>query len=187
MDPGDAGYDADNLYRNSLAEYWLPDVDEWYKAAYYDPDTETYFEYPTGSNTEPTSVPGGTGEGTAVFGQDFGTGPADVDNAGGPSPYGVMGLGGNVWEWEETATDLLNDSTTENRAYRGGSWSNSVGDLRPTTRLSEDPSVGVFLTGLRVAGAVPVATIPEPSTFLAMWLLGGFAMLIRKRRRVAVT
>src|SRR5688500_11126616 len=34
---GDAGYNPDNLYRNSLAQYFLPNVDEWYKAAYYDP------------------------------------------------------------------------------------------------------------------------------------------------------
>jgi hypothetical protein len=27
-----------------------------------------------------------------------------VDKAGGLSPYGVMGLGGNVWEWEEVSS-----------------------------------------------------------------------------------
>jgi hypothetical protein len=32
---GDAGYDSNNLYRNSLARYFLPSVHEWYKAAYY--------------------------------------------------------------------------------------------------------------------------------------------------------
>jgi len=31
---GDAGYNPNNLYRNSLARYFLPSVDEWYKAAY---------------------------------------------------------------------------------------------------------------------------------------------------------
>ena len=35
--PSDAGYNPNNLYRNSLAHYFLPSVDEWYKAAYYDP------------------------------------------------------------------------------------------------------------------------------------------------------
>ena len=33
---GDAGYNPNNLYRNSLATYFLPSMDEWYKAAYYD-------------------------------------------------------------------------------------------------------------------------------------------------------
>ncbi len=36
-EPADLGYDANNLYRNKLAKYFLPSVDEWYKAAYYDP------------------------------------------------------------------------------------------------------------------------------------------------------
>ena len=27
----DAGYNANNMFRNSLAKYWLPSTDEWYK------------------------------------------------------------------------------------------------------------------------------------------------------------
>ena len=40
----------------------------------------------------------------------FATGPADITLAGGLSPYGTMGQGGNVYEWEETDFDLVNDS-----------------------------------------------------------------------------
>jgi hypothetical protein len=58
---GDAGYDPNNLYRNSLARYVLPSVDEWYKAAYYDAMSGVYYDYPTGSNTAPTPVASGTG------------------------------------------------------------------------------------------------------------------------------
>jgi len=43
---GDAGYNPDNLYRNSQARYFLPSTDEWYKAAYYNADTGTYGDYP---------------------------------------------------------------------------------------------------------------------------------------------
>jgi len=64
--PGDAGYDLTNLYRNSLATYFLPSMDEWYKAAFYDP-SGVYFDYATGSNTEPTAVASGTTAGTAVW------------------------------------------------------------------------------------------------------------------------
>ena len=32
---GDAGYDVNNPYRNSLAKYVLPSYNEWYKAAYF--------------------------------------------------------------------------------------------------------------------------------------------------------
>ena len=33
----DAGYNPANLYRNWLAKYFLPSLNEWHKAAYYDP------------------------------------------------------------------------------------------------------------------------------------------------------
>ena len=40
--------------------------------------------------------------------------------AGGLSPYGTDGQGGNVWEWEETEYDLVNDSSSSIRGIRGG-------------------------------------------------------------------
>ncbi len=42
-DSGDTGYDATNALRNTLANYVLPSMDEWHKAAYYDPNTGAYF------------------------------------------------------------------------------------------------------------------------------------------------
>ena len=109
---GDTGYNPNNLYRNSEAYYFLPSVDEWYKAAYYDPNgnggSGVYFSYPTGSDTVPTPVASGTAANTAVYGQSFFKVPADITQAGGLSPYGTMGQGGNVMEWEETDLDLVN-------------------------------------------------------------------------------
>ena len=60
--PGPPGYDPNNKYRSSLAHYFLPSSDEWYKAAYYDPDADPdeneeqdeYWIYPTRSDTAPT-------------------------------------------------------------------------------------------------------------------------------------
>ena len=39
-DASDAGYDEANLFRNNQAHYFLPSTDEWYKAAFYDPDAD---------------------------------------------------------------------------------------------------------------------------------------------------
>ena len=86
--PSDPGYVPGSMFRNSLAKYVLPSVDEWYKAAYYDPTTGVYNLYPTGSNTAPTPVASGTAQGTAVYRQ---IAPADITQAGGFSPYGTMG------------------------------------------------------------------------------------------------
>jgi len=129
--PGDAGYDPNNLYRNRHARYFLPSADEWYKAAYYDPTASLYYRYPTGSSATPTPVASGTAPGTAVY-HFAATEPADIMLAGGLSPYGTMAQGGNVWEWEETDLDLVNDSTTSERGISGGYWGNISGALSST-------------------------------------------------------
>ncbi|MCG8448092.1 MAG: SUMF1/EgtB/PvdO family nonheme iron enzyme, partial [Pirellulales bacterium] len=118
----DAGYNPNNLYRNTLATYFLPSMDEWYKAAYYDPSSGVYYNHQMGSNALPIPVASGTAAGTAVYNQLVG--PADITQAGGLSPYSTMGQGGNVWEWEETDGDLVNDSISNSgiRGRRGGSW-----------------------------------------------------------------
>lgn len=187
--PGDAGYNALNPYRNSMAKYVLPDYNEWYKAAYYDPNSGLYYDFPTGSNTAPTAVASGTASGTAVYNQNFYAAvPADVDQAGGLSPYGVMGLGGNVYEWEETSFDLLNSSGSSNRAYRGGNF-NIVGSasMRSTNRLFYDyPGAEYYYdVGFRVASVTPSSpppTVPEP-TSMAIFGLGALGMAYRARRK----
>jgi hypothetical protein len=42
------------------------------------------------------------------YGGQFG--PADVDQPGGLTPYGGVGLGGIVCEWEESSFDLANST-----------------------------------------------------------------------------
>ena len=132
----DAGYDASNPYRNSNAHYFLPSENEWYKAAFYSGSGTTYFDYATGSDVIPTPVASGTGAGTAVYSGGGATAPADITQAGGLSPYGTMGQDGNVWEWNESAFTAPNDSSSENRAVRGGLWGNSESSLRASLRLS---------------------------------------------------
>ena len=133
--PGDAGYNANNLFRNSNAKFWLPSTNEWYKAAYGNLDG-TWNNYPTGSNSAPTKVSSGTAANTAVYGglSAGQYGPADITSAGGFSPYGTMAQAGNVFEWTETAYDLINNSFDEYREVRGGSYNSpSTVDLDANT------------------------------------------------------
>lgn len=157
--PIDPGYDPNNLFRNRLAAYFLPSVDEWYKAAYYDPTSGTYFDYPTASNNLPTAVSSGTSAGTAVYQQSFATGPADVTSAGGLSAYGTMAQGGNVTEWEETEFDLVNDMPNSDRGRRGGAWNNVGVALQSPDRgwfsTSWPSPLSLGTTGFRVASIVP--------------------------------
>jgi formylglycine-generating enzyme len=179
---GEAGYDVNNKYRNSLAKYFLPSYNEWYKAAYYNPTNSTYYDYATGSNTAPTAVASGTTAGTAVYGQSFGQGPADVDQAGGLSPYGVMGLGGNVFEWEENSFDLANSSGSSPRGFRGGDWDSLSSDLSSSRRDNGNPSSGYLRLGFRVASLPSsAAAVPEPS-MMVIGTLFGLGGLMAKRR-----
>ncbi|MCX7389381.1 MAG: SUMF1/EgtB/PvdO family nonheme iron enzyme [Planctomycetales bacterium] len=84
-----------------------------------------------------------------------------VTQAGGLSPYGIMGLGGNVWECEETSNDLNESSSSSVRGVRGGNWSNYYSaDLSSSARLNffvpADEHIGL---GFRVASGTRV---PSP-------------------------
>lgn len=157
--PGEVGYDPANPYRNSLAKYVIPSNDEWYKAAFYDPRREGYFDYPTGRNSTPAPVASGTEPNTAVFNQN--SGPADVDQAGGLSPYGTMGQGGNAWEWQETAYDGSNNTAGEIRQFRGGSYQPAASELQKFARDGYTIWGGGSTWGLRVAAVEPaLVTLP---------------------------
>lgn len=167
---------GENLFRHKDAVYFLPSTDEWYKAAYYDPTSGVYYDYTTGSNAPPNAVASGTTAGSAVYLQ---SGPADITQAGGLSPYGTMGQGGNVYEWEETDIDLVNDSGSSLRGYRGGYWGNNVSFLSSSSvRPGYAPSSGDnILLGFRVA-----STVPEPSSLL-LGAIGSCGLLMRRRRQ----
>ena len=115
--PTDPGYNANNLYRNRLARYFLPSVDEWHKAAYYDPVAGHYYDYPTGSDSVPDGIDFvGDTEFDAVFDDGgFNPDPHDIVNVGITSPYGTFAQGGNVSEWQETAFDRGNASPNAQR------------------------------------------------------------------------
>jgi hypothetical protein len=162
--PTDSGYNANNQYRNSLAKYFLPNVDEWYKAAYGSP-SGTWYDYPNGRDLPPSPVTSGTTQGTAVY--MFATGPADITQAGGLSPWGTMAQGFNVSEWGE-----------EN-IYRGGSWGYQGDDSDPAACFEIgfwDATNGLNELGFRVA------MIPEPSS-LSLLALGGVVVALGRRKR----
>jgi formylglycine-generating enzyme required for sulfatase activity len=175
-------YDASNPFRSLRANYVLPSMDEWYKAAHYDPNTTLYYNYPTGSNMAPAAVAGSTSAGTAVYSQSFAQGPADVNNAGGLSPFGVMGLGGNVWEWTETEFDLVNDSVSSLRGSRGGSWISSISfGLSSSDQSIGNPANEFDTFGFRVA-SLDFTAVPEPSSMLGAVSLGLVGLMYRRPR-----
>ncbi len=157
--------------------YFIPTENEWYKAAYYDPDKPGgagYWDYPTKHDSP--NVPDGidfAGDTAfdAVFNQGYDQGqPNSVDNAGVLSAYGTMGQGGNVWEWNETAIGSY-------RGLRGGLWLLNSGHLLASYRHGGIvPTYESSYLGFRVA------SVPEPAS---IWLMlgGGLAGLYWWKRR----
>lgn len=173
---------GENLYRHKDSFYFLPSESEWFKAAYYNPAGSNYFLYPTGSNTAPVAVvSGSTNAGTAVYTNSFAYAgpPADVDNAGGLSPYGTMGQGGNAWDTLETAQDGINDSPSEVRAIRGGVFSFPDFALQSSFRDFEAnvDDLNNSTLGFRVA------SVPEPSTYALLLMTAAGALWWSRKKR----
>ena len=90
-----------------------------------------------------------------------------------------MGQGGNVFEWNESAFDGSNSSSSENRAIRGGNWGSAENGLHSSFRGIDGPSFGGSGIGFRVA------SVPEPSTYVLV-LMGAGALYLWKRRKTSL-
>ncbi len=151
-----AGIAANSIMRNAEATVFLPSEDEWYKAAYYDPSTDTYFEYPAGTDT-PTvgaaiTATANRANCNNVVGDLTPVGSYS-GTPGSPSPNGTFDQGGNVFEWNEAI--LLFGM---NRGVRGGSVGSSPFNLAASIQDSVNPTGEGFGVGFRVA------SLPEPAT-----------------------
>jgi len=114
--------------RNLEAKYWIPNEDEWYKAAYYDPTkmgARPYWDFPVQTDNIPDNftLPGGGRSINYQKDDDLAVGPpfylAEVDAyPAAASHYGTLQQGGNVWEWLEG----WQYGKVGVRALRGGSF-----------------------------------------------------------------
>jgi len=163
---GDVGYSPSNPFRNSFAKYWLPSADEWYKSAFGNQNGD-WFDFATGSDSAPTPVTQGTQTNSAVY-AGVASGPADVTNAGGLSPWGTMAQLGNTIEWLETEMDKTNNSTTESRLTAGGNWNTSSNNVGAKARdiFSYGQSPGIENISASWAPSFRVSMNPSPTHFV---------------------
>jgi formylglycine-generating enzyme required for sulfatase activity len=162
--------------RNASASIFLTSENEWYKAAYYDAVSTSYFDYPAGTHTATVcAAPTATANRANC---DFAVGAATTVGAytGSASPYGTYDQGGNLWEWNE---EILSGSL---RGLRGGGWFGVANALAASApgNSGDDPTIERDFSGFRVA-----SPIPEPGTGLLV--MTGLAGLAVRRRRPAKT
>jgi formylglycine-generating enzyme required for sulfatase activity len=129
-----------DVVRNEGATFFVPSEDEWYKAAFWDPFEQDYWDFATGFNPQcadtggdcppvPEPPPGGADRVSANYCPDLPqtiscppgwpdtAGPGDTSDAGAyvfsPSPFGTFDQSGNLAELTEgvNVDDDPNDGT----------------------------------------------------------------------------
>jgi formylglycine-generating enzyme required for sulfatase activity len=165
------------ITRNANASWVIPSEDEWYKAAYYNPVTQSYYLYPTSSDTAPghdTADPSGNNANSYQSGYPYPiqapyytTVVGEFQNSA--SPYGTFDQAGNVEEWNEGIKDFW-------RGFRGGDFTNGQLCMLPEVRGMGYPTYEHAGVGFRVA------LIPEPAS-LAFLGFGVAALLTRRHAR----
>ncbi|WP_043583906.1 SUMF1/EgtB/PvdO family nonheme iron enzyme [Geminisphaera colitermitum] len=150
----------------------LPSEDEWYKAAYYDPNkggVGGYWAYPTQSDSISGSQANYWNSGNGNVPMIVGS---FTENA-----YGTFDQGGNVSEWNDT---LINGTA---RGLRGGEFGDYADNLASSARdyrvLADEESI----VGIRVVLLSNQSSVPEPSTYAALAGLAMLVYVIVRRRR----
>jgi formylglycine-generating enzyme len=172
--PSPVPSNSNSIVRQSGATVFLPNENEWYKAAFYNPATSSYFQFATSSNTppigsSPTALPNHAN--IRPLGP---TVPTDVGAySGTTSPYGAFDMAGNVFQWNETYILF-------SRGWRGGAYNLFSDVLTSSSRFGVDPLSEPLSGGFRLA------SIPEPSSLalaaLAFSAFVAYGLKTRKRR-----
>jgi hypothetical protein len=181
--------DAATLRRESDARFFIPDEDEWYKAAYYVGGglDAGYWAIPMQTSDFPRrEPPPGTdlvaGSGNFRTGRTYAVGPPYYRTEVGaytakPSvgAYGTYDQGGNVEEFVEAFFD-------GRPITRGGSYLLQMHDMAYFSwHASGSMNAGSDDNGFRIAAPAESPAIPEPAS---LGLLGfGAGLLLRRRRR----
>jgi formylglycine-generating enzyme required for sulfatase activity len=173
--------------RDPNAKYFIPNLNEWYKAAYYDPSKPGgagYWLYPTRHDDAPINKVEPLGTNNANFFDYLGTGTGALSIGGpyyrtpvgafssSPSPYGTYDQGGNVDQFFEDVVD-------GGRGGGGGTYSASSGLLRRDVTALRGGGYPTVDSGS--AGGFRIASVPEPS-ILVMLLAGSVAGFLCWRR-----
>ena len=169
-------WDGTNLYRHEEAYYFLPDEDEWFKAAYWN-GTEIQ-DYATKPGEALHQGDGISGTGWNYFDDGYAMNPDGSWNVGSGSEElnGTYDMMGNNWEWMESPSSDASYGAGSSRGVRGGNWYSS-GSMGASSRgISDSPTNESLFCGFRVA------SIPEPGSLGLLAAIALTTLLSRGRR-----
>ncbi|HLP82740.1 MAG TPA: SUMF1/EgtB/PvdO family nonheme iron enzyme [Phycisphaerales bacterium] len=196
----EAGGYTDQLTRSPGARYFVPSLDEWMKAAHYDPAKVNgdgsiggWWEY---SNRSDTAAPVGGPPGVLVNGQmaqantGWLNGYPGLDAFTVPlgaypqtqSPWGLLDMAGATAEWVEEPFIDQSEGFPRGRFSDGSPWRNQapLTDSVWSRSGSDFPSFRDTIYGFRIAAAV----IPSPG-WVSVGVSGCVLTLAVRRRPMA--
>ncbi len=178
---------TDQFERSPGARFFVPTLDEWLKAAHFDPNRfgqgqEGWWEYSITRDTRPLygppSIP------TAEANAGFDAGAFSIALGAYPtvqSPWGLLDTAGGTMEWQESVLTIQGrhtrfvDGTFRGRFGVAGTFGVGTADL--AFAIGDDfPSIALRDYGFRIA-----ASVPSPTTILPLVLAGSVASLRRRR------
>ena len=168
-------------------DYRMPTVDEWYKAAFYDPtkgkadDGDNYWDYAMRLDNlvdNSTSANYKDGDYATTQSPNYSQSINYLTDVGSYSDqdsyYGTFDQSGNVNEWTHSSDGEL-------RIRRGGGWGSSYIHLRESLLSDSFFDFEATLEAPDVGFRLATTAVPEPSS-LALFALGGVAVLMRRKR-----
>ncbi len=178
--------------RRPGARYWIPSLDEWLKAAHWDPDKNGpgdggWWLYNNGSDTRPE--PGLPGVGDTAAGLEFDNFGEEYlipleSYPGTQTPWGLLDTSGGGTEWTE---EWQRGQYKERRVWQGNTAGTRTYDPFDPISLSNDlawvdgsdtPDLGFPYLSFRLASAVPAPGV-------GVGLVCAFPFLVRRRRMAA--
>ncbi len=176
---GAGGTFTDQLTHSPGAKFWIPTLDEWLKAAHYDPTKNGqggWWEYSNSSDTAPIPGAPGVGETSAGYRTD-GLPQWDYplgSYANTKSPWGLLDLSGGAQEWLEE---------TEAASPRFRSLDGTFAACLPPYLDADKAGFtdGAFPQSHGAAGLRIASSVPSPAGMAMICILSASACITRRR------
>lgn len=163
----DASWD-DQATRSPGAKYWIPSLDEWIKAAHFDPNKNGgaggWWQFSNGSDVAPVGGPPGVGTANTGFNlPSFGEFEIPLGSYSTTNAWGLFDMAGSGSEFtEEIFYGVWKERVTKGSFAGDQFYPSSNGQADRVWALGTiHPDADALYAGFRIAAAVPTVTCPR--------------------------